>query len=91
MRTSKNELEGILETLNRRTQGDFSIGYAYGRPRLYRQHESVEVSPRLPRSQLYEWINAFLDGIDYVHTHGLTFANTVPILREHRQLLHRHS
>lgn len=62
---TKRDLERLLTVLNYRTEGGFSIGYAYGRPRLFRAGESVEVSPRLPRGQLADWMRAYIAGIEW--------------------------
>ena len=64
--TTKTDLLAQVHFLNRLTDNkyDFSVGYAYGKPRLYRNDNSREVSPRLPKDQLADWIGAFIYGIE---------------------------
>lgn len=63
--TTKADLKQLLAVLNRLTDGDYEIGYAYGRPRLLRAGGSVDVSPRLPRGQLVDWMRAYIAGIEW--------------------------
>ena len=65
-RISEKDLD-YLETRLRTEfpDADFRIGCAYGGWRLERKGGSVDVSPRLPKAQLYDWMHAFLDGVDY--------------------------
>ena len=69
MRTTKRDLEILCDHINRvsklenNPEQQYSIGYAYGRPRLYRRMESVEVSPRLPKPDLERWLSAYHAGI----------------------------
>ena len=62
------DLERLVGILNMRlgTTEDtaYSIGYAYGSPRLESHRESRDVSPRLPKRELQRWLVAFLDGVD---------------------------
>jgi hypothetical protein len=46
-------------------KNDFFIEHAYGKPRLYRQYKEGrdEISPRLTKSELRLWIEAYIDGI----------------------------
>ena len=62
-RVTQRDLDGVCETLRRETGTDYTISYTSGVPRLYRDNEAREVSPRLPKPQLYDWLWAFLDGI----------------------------
>lgn len=66
-RTTSKELEEFVEFLNKETGNlyDFSIGYAYGGARLERKGGSVDVSPRLSKGELREWMSAFAAGLDY--------------------------
>lgn len=63
-RITERDLDGVCETIRKET-GDatYSIGYTDGVPRLYRDNEAREVSPRLPKPALYDWLWAYLDGI----------------------------
>lgn len=65
MKITKIDLYRITDQLNSITnyQYDFSVEYAYNSPRLYAHDKSREISPRLSTSQLYTWINAYIDGI----------------------------
>jgi hypothetical protein len=66
-RTTNKDLETFVELLNKGTDNlyDFSIGHAYGGVRLERKAGSVDVSPRLSRGELYEWMSAFAAGLDH--------------------------
>jgi hypothetical protein len=61
-RVTKSRLDRLCGYLNTITGIEHTIEYAYGRPRLMRSGGSVEVSPRLPKPALYDWIHAYLDG-----------------------------
>ena len=70
-RITRSDLDRLAELINRRleSRGDrwqHSIGYAYGRPRLERAEGSVDVSPRLSTGELYQWMHAYLAGMDAV-------------------------
>ena len=66
MQVSEKDLDYLEARLrNRFPDADFRIGCAYGGYRLERRGGSIDVSPRLPKAQLYEWIHAFLDGVDF--------------------------
>ena len=62
-RTTRADLEDKVNVINRITHGDYTLGKAYGRFRLYRDGESTEVSPRLPMGQLGDWLSAYVDGL----------------------------
>lgn len=64
-RITDNDLSRMVNILNARTDQayDFTIQYAYGKPRLHRKGYSVDVSPRLSKRELYEWIDAYLEGL----------------------------
>ena len=71
-RVTQADLERMCGVLNRSAAGrDYSIGYAYGQPRLESHAGSRDVSPRLSKPELYQWLHAFFDGI-------ITGRETVP-------------
>ena len=68
-RTTKKQLENLAVECNRvlpRSDGwHYIIGWAYGRPRLELSDARCccrDVSPRLPKGELQEWIWAYLKG-----------------------------
>ena len=64
IRPSRASLTLITDSMNKEFPGrDYSIEVAYGQPRLVRKGESINVSPRLRTGLLYEWINAYRDGM----------------------------
>lgn len=69
-RKSRAELESIVTRLRTKTGTDYTLIWAYGRPRLYAKGESVEVSPRLPTTAMYDWLSAFEDGLDVGYAVG---------------------
>lgn len=58
-------LRNVVRLLNTMTDGayDFGLDGAYGGYRLVRKDGSVDVSPRMKRTELYYWVHAFRDGI----------------------------
>lgn len=62
-RTSKSDLNHKADSLSKLTGMDFSVEWAYGRPRLMVDRGSRDVSPRLPSGELSQWIQAFWMGI----------------------------
>lgn len=77
MRTTRADLDGLCNIINHALLCEpgtpctaldpdraYTVEYAYGRPRLYRDRGSVEVSPRLPAGELAQWMRAFIAGID---------------------------
>lgn len=62
-RTTKKDLERFAKRLSEETGNDYSIGYAYGSPRLEENNGSRDVSPRKPAGQLYQWMLAFRLGV----------------------------
>jgi hypothetical protein len=68
-RITERDLDGVCETIRKATGNDsYRIAYAYGRPRLERAHPTLtgaieDISPRLPKPALYDWLWAYLDGI----------------------------
>ena len=71
-RTTDQQLEELCDQLNKGTSQryDFSIGHAYGGVRLERNAGSVDVSPRLTKGELHEWLLAFIAGLDYATEPG---------------------
>ena len=67
-RTTIEDLDHLAGMISRMLKQSYTIGYAYGRPRLYTKNESVEVSPRLPKGELMQWMEVLIQGI------GLGFA-----------------
>ena len=64
MRTTQQDLDDVCRMISVETGADHTIGSMTGQGyRLYRDNESREVSPRLPKGQLYDWMWAYLDGI----------------------------
>ena len=65
-RITMDRLRNLVRILNKETREhfDYSLDTAYGGVRLVRKQESIDVSPRLGRGQLYEWIHAYRQGID---------------------------
>lgn len=72
MRRTKADLDQIVRVLETMTGRAYRVEYAYGRPRLYEvigpSGACRDVSPRLPKSELYDWISAYIDG----YSAGLT-------------------
>lgn len=61
---TKTELREIVEDIRNLTGRDYTVEWAYGRPRLYSEQQSREVSPRLPMGEMREWLWAFRQGIE---------------------------
>ena len=62
-RITQHDLDNVCRLISEETGTDHTIGSMTGHGcRLYRDNESREVSPRLPRGQLYMWMWAYLDG-----------------------------
>lgn len=51
--TTKNDLQYYVDRLNKLTNGDFCLGYAYGGVRLEAANGSVDISQRLSKKELY--------------------------------------
>lgn len=67
MRKTNREIEELVAMLNARLPGlDYSIDHAYGGVRLMREGGARDVSPRLTKGELYDWITSFIAGIDAV-------------------------
>ncbi len=52
-RTTKDDLQYYVDRLNKLTNGDFCLGYAYGGVRLEAAKGSVDISQRLSKKELY--------------------------------------
>ena len=65
--TKQVQLDKLTDHLNKITNNeyDFQIEYVNGQPRLTRKAQSVDVSPRLSKSELFQWMHAFLDGMEF--------------------------
>ena len=65
MKILKSDLDNAMSALNLATNNtiDFSYDKAYGGYRLVRENGSREVSPRLPKRGIYDWIWAYIYGI----------------------------
>lgn len=63
---SRQELYSLAGHLNRLTSNryNYTVEFGYGKPRLYSHHGSVEISPRLSVSALYDWMHAYIAGIE---------------------------
>ena len=66
-RIVKSDVDSVLHTLHMLTNNaDFSYDIAYGKYKLVTASGSVEVSPRLSKREIYDWMNAYIKGItDY--------------------------
>lgn len=69
-RTSQADLARIADTINREAPDKrghkYVIEYAYGRPVLFLADAKGcgrNISPRLPKGRLAEWLWAFLEGV----------------------------
>lgn len=68
-RITNQDLENVTARIARKLSLSIAIEYAYGRPRAYYASPKPgtyyrELSPRLPKPALYEWLTAFESGID---------------------------
>ena len=52
-RITKDNLNYYLERLNKLTNGNFNIGYAYGGVKLESNEGSIDISQRLTKRELY--------------------------------------
>jgi len=58
-----NHYCGILDS--KLPNAGFSIGYAYGQPRLEAERGSRDVSPRGTKREVYEFVRAMIIALDY--------------------------
>jgi len=70
-RTSSKDLDNVAKHLSALAGKPYTVGWAYGKPRLYTDGESTEVSPRLPSGQLLDWMYAFAKGFDTGYKAGV--------------------
>ena len=52
-RTTKDDLQYYVDRLNKLTNGNFCLGYAYGGVRLEANEGSKDISQRLSKKELY--------------------------------------
>lgn len=52
-RTTKEDLQYYVDRLNKLTNGNFCLGYAYGGVRLEANEGSKDISYRLSKKELY--------------------------------------
>lgn len=57
--------------INHGQKGDYTINFAYTGWRVERANNSVDVSPRLNKRELYQWLHAFKDGIFAAYSEGV--------------------
>jgi len=74
MRTTKRNLQGLVNLLNARTGDSYILGYAHGQYRLERKSKvgTIDISPRLSTGELYRWIQALLIGMEIAWRNGRT-------------------
>lgn len=63
--TSELEIQAVCNVLNRELKTNvYYVEYAYGRPRLVARDKNGvrDISPRLPRPRMLEWLWAYVDG-----------------------------
>ena len=64
VRITRHDLGSLTEQINHLLgDGDLTVEWAYGQPRVYRAGGSVEVSPRLANGELWRWLHAYEKGI----------------------------
>ena len=65
-RILKADLDDAMSALNRVTNNtqDFSYDRAYGGYKLVREDGAWGVSPRLPKRAMYDWMWAYIYGIE---------------------------
>ena len=64
---TKKQLDHYVAMLNKRLpHAYFSVGYAYGGARLEARNESIDVSPRGTKRDVYEYLRAIDTALDYV-------------------------
>ena len=65
-RVTKKDLEQAITVIQNRTGQPYFIEFAYGKPRLLlkKGKGASNISPRLSSSDLYVWMEAFLEGFE---------------------------
>jgi hypothetical protein len=64
--TTGAQLDELAGIASRAAGQPYTVEYAYGSPRLMARDGSVDVSPRLPRGELAQWLRAFIAGQESV-------------------------
>lgn len=67
---TKTQIREAVESMRKQTGLDVSVGWAYGRPRVYMDGESRDLSPRLSTGELDQWISAFMAGFGFGQQNG---------------------
>jgi hypothetical protein len=66
MRTiTKADLAQQITLANRRG-ADLALDWAYGQPRVTNGAGSRDLSPRLPKRELYLWLDGYLEAMDCI-------------------------
>jgi len=68
MRISQKDLQNQIDRINSydcMINHQLDIGYAYGQPRVTSLDFSRNVSPRLPKRELSEWLDGFESGLSF--------------------------
>lgn len=64
MSYTRKQLENDVKAMAKMTNTDLTVDYTYGRPRIHRRNESMDVSPRLSTGQMIWWIEGFVAAHD---------------------------
>ena len=65
-RTTDKQLYELAALINRATDGRYKVSishHAYGGVRLESHDGSADLSPRMTKGELRQWMQAFLDGL----------------------------
>lgn len=62
---TKARLDRVVRLLNQVTGNrfDYSLDSQYGGLRLVRKGQSIDVSPRMTKTELFYWIHAYIEGV----------------------------
>lgn len=65
MQVRRKDLDDALDALQRASdkRRDYAYDHAYGGYRLVSDNGAVEISPRLPKREMYNWVWAYVEGI----------------------------
>ena len=65
MHVRKKDLDDALDALQRASNNgrDYAYDHANGGYRLVSANGAVEISPRLPKREMYNWVWAYVEGI----------------------------
>lgn len=66
-RTTKDDLQYYVDRLNKLTNSDFCLGYAYGGVRLEANKGSKDISYRLSKKELYLQLITMLNVLEHSH------------------------